>query len=130
MQVATGLLAAFIAVGASSCSSTAGAEDSAGSCIGLLVFDGRTYFWAPTNIVPSVEVGDEIGSGTFDGCEGYSGSDDEATVFDFPGAPPAQAVVLTTGAGQGYAYIATEPPAEGWDPELAAYMERAGVRHR
>ena len=43
-------------------------------------------------------------------------------VFAFPGAPPKQAIVLTNTAGDGFAYIVTARPTEGWDAGLTGYL--------
>lgn len=36
--------------------------------------------------------------------------------------------MLTNAAGDGFAYIVTAKPTEGWDADLTDYIKRAGVR--
>lgn len=113
------------------CSARQCDEASGGDCVSLFDFKDRKYFMAPTQVVESVRVGREVGTGSVDPCPG----DDPACVkptdrqvFAFPGVPPTQAIVLTNTAGDGFAYIVTAKPPEGWDTGLTDYMERAGVR--
>ncbi|CAA9381725.1 MAG: hypothetical protein AVDCRST_MAG32-1711 [uncultured Nocardioides sp.] len=104
---------------------------SGSDCVSLFNFDGRKYFAAPTQIVESVQVGKEVGTGTHDPCYDQDPACFEPTdtrVFAFPGVPPKQAVVLTNDAGDGFVYIVTKKPTQGWDNGLADWMERAAVR--
>lgn len=130
----TGTMAALLCVlvgTVTGCSTRECADLSGGSCISLFNFDGRKYFAAPTQIVESVQVGKEVGTGTMDPCYDADPACFEPTktkVFAFPGVPPKQAVVLTSDAGDGFAYIVTTKPPEGWDADLADYLKRAEVR--
>ena len=134
-RTSMGMVAAVLSVvlvsTVTGCSTRQCAEASGGDCVSLFDFKGRKYFMAPTQVVESVRVGKEVGTGTMDPCPGDDPACVEPTdrqVFAFPGVPPTQAIVLANAAGDGFAYIVTTKPREGWDTGLADYMKRAGVR--
>ena len=134
-QTLMGMVAAALGVlllgTTAGCSARPCADLSAGDCVSLFDFEGSAYFMAPTQVVESVPVGKEVGTGTMGPCAGDDPScvtPDDRQVYAFPGVPREQAIVLTNAAGDGFAFIVTTKPAGGWDAGLADYMERARVR--
>ncbi|MFM6847806.1 MAG: hypothetical protein ACKOVB_01725, partial [Terrabacter sp.] len=55
---------------AAGCSTRPCADVSAGDCVSLFDFEGSTYFMAPTQVVESVPVGKDVGTGTMGPCPG------------------------------------------------------------
>jgi hypothetical protein len=105
--------------------------DSGEDCSVPIVFEGRTYVWAPSQD-HYVEPGPELGSGTLGAC--FDGDETELdpsarVVFAMPEVSAEQAIVLTDGSGgHGQVYRVADPPEGGWDPDLHVWLERAGVR--
>jgi hypothetical protein len=111
------LLSCVLAATATGCSTGRCADASGSDCVSLFNFEGHKYFAAPTQIVESVPVGKQVGTGTRDPCHNGDPTCFEPTqtrVFAFPGVPSMQAVVLTSTAGDGFAYIVATKPPTGW----------------
>ncbi len=115
-------------------------DGSSADCVSALSFGSNTYVMLLGAHVDTVTPGPRLGTGTYDRCQdGKSGGYYPAVgnglteaparrgVYEMPGVPERQAILVTDGQGRGHVYLNSEKPASGWDSDLQILFDRWSV---
>jgi hypothetical protein len=129
--VGAGLALLALSTAFAGCGQNQRRDDSGGSCVSALTFEGRRYVWIPTQNT-YVKPGAALGTGTFEAC--FDGDDSDVgpsteRVFVLRDVSSEEAIVLTDGQGRhGVIYRADHEPEGGWDPDLQVWLNRTRAK--
>jgi hypothetical protein len=98
-------------------------------CALALAYSSNTYVMLMGSNVGTVAPGDLLGTGTYGQCADATGDEPvERDVYEMPGVPSSQAILVTDSEGRGYVYLNTQAPSVGWDSDLQSLFDQWNVR--